>query len=779
MSSCSDDLKPQLKGTGVTELDESELKEAALNLSVNEYIVDARTGTRASIPSDIPEEETEEEKAVHNIWVFQYDALTGNLLIKPRYYTIENQAMLDNLPVQLRVGAGESIVYVVANTGDSEWAAGENWLQFNTLEKLKGQSLTNSRPIQLGRDAVSIPMGGASEVVEVTTGTTVTVPVVRMYAKVKIKVNINVDEMELEYIDVADIPEFCQIESLVKERDPSNEPLAVEYPDHIHFISRAFTATENDDEGWTVIYVPENIQGENSNHPGSDKSDEVPSNALTITVQTQYAGSSLTYTVYPGGNNYSNFNIQRNNVYRVVVNINTAKDQHRPSSNCFIVKPGNLLSFEPYNRIETGGGYNIKTYLNPDDESLSIHHVGIIWQTKDCIGDNTDKDKPLVWLGAGGGEHQKIYVRTQKEGNALIAAYNKDGQIIWSWHIWVTANEPDNLGKAVVYTTYNWDEKRIYSNERVSGYAVMSCNLGAMADEQSGIAGNGTVLRYPADETKAFGMLYQWGRKDPFPPLRTISYPVIDYNDNTTDIHYDNSNQQIVHKTAGSDASCLFHSVVGKNILGGGVKYAIANPTVFISGTNEVKQRESYVGDKKNYFNNGDWCPPGESDNKLWGGLEPATPGMKTYVIDKSRNVNIYDNYGTKSIFDPCPSGWRVASGELWLGFSSTGLNPRTMDNINYNDAADASFGMHMYMRGWRTGTTSYFPTQGSRVADGMGLRIGDCGNYHNATTDVNNRVNILHIHDEANLFHIFEYTYYMYYVKSVAGPIRCVRESR
>ena len=382
-----------------------------------------------------------------------------------------------------------------------------------------------------------------------------------------------------------------------------------------------------------------------------------------------------------------------------------------------------------------------------------------------------------MWLSAGSGKHQKIYVRTQKEGNALIAAYNKDGQIIWSWHIWVTANEPDNLGKAVVYTTYNWDEKGIYSNHRVSGNAVMSCNLGALADEQSGIVGDGTVLRYSANKTKAFGMLYQWGRKDPFPPLRTISYPVIDYNDNNTDVHYDNSNQQIVHKTAGTDATCLFHSVVGKDI-SGAVEYAIANPTVFISGTNDVKQRESYVGNRDNYFNNGDWCPPGESDNKLWGGLEPASDGMKTLIIDY-RNVHLYDNYGTKSIFDPCPSGWRVAPGELWLGFSNTGLNPRTMDDINYNDAADLSFGMHMYMERWRTGKTSYFPTQGSRVADGMGIRVGDCGNYHNATTDVDNRVNILHIHDEAHLFHIFEYTYYMYYVKSVAGPIRCVRESR
>lgn len=777
-SSCSDELKPSSNGTDVTELDESGLEEVALNLSVKEFSVDSRSGTRASEPSDVPEIASDEEKAVHNIWVFQYDALTEKLLIKPRYYTIGDQSLLNNLPVHLRIGGGRSIIYVVANTGDTGWAAGDKWTQFNTLNQLKGQSLPNPLPIQAGKvDVLSIPMGGSSGEVEVTAVGVVVVPVASLYAKLKIKNNITVSGMSLFDIDVAGIPEFCQIESLVKEVDGWGEPLAVTYPDNTQFISRAFEAADEDEEEWVTIYVPENIQGENANNPGADKSDDVPAKALSVIVQTEYNGGRLSYTVYPGGNNYSNFNIQRNKVYRVVVNINTATDQHKPSSNCYIVKPGGLVSFEPYNRVETGGGYDIKSYLNPEVESLSIHRVGIIWQTKDCIGDNSDEQNPLVWLGEGSGEHRKIYVRAQKEGNALIAAYNKAGQVLWSWHIWVTGNEPDNLGKAVTYTTYEWDEKGIYSNRRISGNAVMSCNLGAMADEQSGTAGNGTVLRYPAEQTTAFGMLYQWGRKDPFPPLRTRSNPVLDYNDTNTDVHYDNSNQQVVHKTAGDDASYLFHSVVGNNI-SGAVRYAVANPTVFISGTYAVKQRESYVGNRENYFNTGDWCPPGESDNKLWGGLEPAAEGMKTLVID-NRNVHLSDNYGTKSIFDPCPSGWRVAPAELWLGFTKTGLNPKSMDEINYKDPGSKSFGMHMYMEAWRTGQTSYFPTQGARVGDGMGLRVGDCGNYHNATTDTNNRVNILHIHDAANLFHIFEYTYFMYYVKSVAGPVRCVRESR
>lgn len=79
--------------------------------------------------------------------------------------------------------------------------------------------------------------------------------------------------------------------------------------------------------------------------------------------------------------------------------------------------------------------------------------------------------------------------------------------------------------------------------------------------------------------TQAFGMLYQWGRKDPFPPLRHIASEYQDYNDEHTDLHYDNSNQVEVHKTSAADETKLFHSVIGSTLTGA-VRHAIANPTV-------------------------------------------------------------------------------------------------------------------------------------------------------------------------------------------------------
>lgn len=73
---------------------------------------------------------------------------------------------------------------------------------------------------------------------------------------------------------------------------------------------------------------------------------------------------------------------------------------------------------------------------------------------------------------------------------------------------------------------------------------------------------------------------------------------------------------------------------------------------------------------------------------------------MKAYTINQNNNVHIYDNYGTeKSIFDPCPTGWRVASGELWLEFTNTGLNPESMSGINYDNKYPNGYGINMYMQ--------------------------------------------------------------------------------
>ncbi|MBQ9463474.1 MAG: hypothetical protein IJU68_07470 [Bacteroidales bacterium] len=74
-------------------------------------------------------------------------------------------------------------------------------------------------------------------------------------------------------------------------------------------------------------------------------------------------------------------------------------------------------------------------------------------------------------------------------GNAVVAARDADGAILWSWHIWVpqTPVTADSYGD-------------------IMGAAVMSRNLGALVDTKA----EGMV------DPLSYGLVYQWGRKDPF-----------------------------------------------------------------------------------------------------------------------------------------------------------------------------------------------------------------------------------------------------------------------
>ncbi|MBQ7518381.1 MAG: PEGA domain-containing protein [Bacteroidales bacterium] len=76
---------------------------------------------------------------------------------------------------------------------------------------------------------------------------------------------------------------------------------------------------------------------------------------------------------------------------------------------------------------------------------------------------------------------------TLKDGNAVIAAKDVNGTILWSWHIWV-CSEYNPVSTAQVY----------FNNAGT----MMDRNLGAVS------AMPGTV--------GSLGLFYQWGRKDPF-----------------------------------------------------------------------------------------------------------------------------------------------------------------------------------------------------------------------------------------------------------------------
>lgn len=876
--------------------------EAYLDITVEGLTVSSQT--KADSGSYGPVDDTEAERMVYNLWVFQYDAENETLISDSQYIvdylTIDanNQELLRNVPVTLSDNNGSaSVVYVVTNTDDSSWGKpDESYTGFTTLTELKQHTIPNPTPIRVsyvsgdgGTDAseVSIPMGGSSSSIVITDGIVVKVPVRRMFAKLITWINLTESDdyegSEVTSFMIDKIPNSCTVATnyVGDDNDEWYFPSTGAYDVSRNFDPGEGEAGENDAllYGPFIIYIPENLQG--------DKSDAV---RVTPYILAVVKGAEITsrpaFPAYPGswsdtsdtGEGY-NYDVQRNCVYYITMNVEVNDyDTVTPSANCLIGTVGTTLAFYPYVRDEKMSDelqaeadndskiatrYTFSTYLDPTDGSKTIKGLKIIWQTNNCIGDNSNYD--LVTIDSVGGEdgviderHRKIYVTPKATGNALIAAYNDkdcEGDILWSWHIWVPEKNPES--SAIEYAHLQWSPAEgIVPHNYVPGRLVMNLNLGAIAEVPSN----------PGNEidTDTFGTLYQWGRKDPFPPMKikpTVAgvkggYMLYNYQDysslsgsagqvySVTLGLYDNDMAPI--DLTGYDGSLgstgtnkLFYTdastttgISGSSLAtddNSVIVSSIKHPTMFIAAAAKYTTTGSGTGaldDIKTYKNEGDWLP--DNDDFLWGGGHPGDGDYQVYSQDDGDKVDAYleNDYGPeKTIFDPCPYGWRISPGDLWLGFTEDGLNTgntqagaiasgKTKLNCDINQSLvqiAKQAGYYMYMQGWHEGLMSYFPIQGTRVISGQPYNIGPiCGNYHNATVDNYmtyyidkglateetyhiRRVDILHLHSEntsnsvtsgydgidgAYLF-INPFTVELhYYDKAVAGPVRCVRDT-
>ena len=248
------------------------------------------------------------------------------------------------------------------------------------------------------------------------------------------------------------------------------------------------------------------------------------------------------------------------------------------AANCYILAPGSGLIIPVGIK---GNGESTSATLGSLSPTHTAASVGIVWQTTaglvTCSNFNATSQTVTVNAPVSG-----------TSGNAVVAAYsgdNQTGDILWSWHIWVTPYDPDNK---VNGTTYNYVPTTGVTN------VFMDRNLGALTTTYINDA---NILHY------------QWGRKDPFPAAA-----VVKAGESTE-----------VDLTITTAQSMLFSS---------------QNPFKFISS------------------GSGDWCSTLSDYYWMGTGGTLTTPGAKT-------------------IYDPCPSGWRVPAYRSgvspWNGLSITG----------------------------------------------------------------------------------------------------------
>lgn len=323
------------------------------------------------------------------------------------------------------------------------------------------------------------------------------------------------------------------------------------------------------------------------------------------------------------------------------------------TANCYLVYEAGDYSFDATVR---GNGAVTEGMEKP--EPLSPASASLVWET----------DKGMV-SAVSFADGKIRFTYSGKPGNALVAAKDADGKIIWSWHIWCPEEEVLTYGMK-------------------SGYRVMNMNLGALASKFSA-----------EPDVKPYGMLYQWGRKDPFPPAPTLTGDAQTVGATLYDA--EGKELSIAH-TSWTSAE--------ENTL----EFATANPTVCVASSALAATSQ-------------DWLA--ESVDALWGNPDGSF---------RDKATNTYPNKGAKSYYDPCPVGYRVPPADAFRTFTASGGYAWTVDSFDVADSnGDGTVDAEDFNYGWffnvKSGNSLFFPAA-TRYYGAYGMLMGSMsglwGNY-------------------------------------------------
>ena len=375
--------------------------------------------------------------------------------------------------------------------------------------------------------------------------------------------------------------------------------------------------------------------------------------------------------------------------------------------------------------------------LYPKDLYFSPHSARILWQDVPYLVTYVELVHGYVRFSL----HEKC--RTEGlQGNAVIAVYDESGNILWSWHIWVNSGIKDITYPSLTFYdpenssqydyTPNSTERKTLFNVR-----IMNMNLGA------------TKASWQAEKDllDCYGFYYQWGRKDPSPIPSSYNYG---QSDMTTKPYYymDEGERKRVYR------------------------YLDLSPTVEMGALHPLdivapsQFTQAYVND---------WLF--DSVDQLWG-YNPSTKKVEK-----------------KTIYDPCPYGYRVADDELFALFYHARANNYVWPSYQTTWSEVDGKGIKISLNG----TENYFPFSGWRGHDrsrtdrtNAWYEVGNLGDYQdarvckNADTYMNHRGRSFLIANRKfsnGQYSVQDvnppYTRYItldYANRASASPVRCVR---
>ena len=620
-----------------------EYVDVTVSLSV-EDVASVGVATKSSGTSPVNEDE------IKNLLVLQYDGNTDDAkFVGTKFYAVDFQKGLVSL-VATPEGTPTTVVFI-ANTFDV------NFSGFDTLGEIKSR-LKECR----GKDeALIVDENGNQHVIfsaftEITTG-------LQPGSGIEVELKRNVAKVEFEIEN--SLPEYITITSVQLCSVPEVSYYLLD-PQEDSFPSEKVAFRNMEGETWAegktfLYYLPVNIKGKVDNASEQSKNRFAPFNATYLKVIGTYKKGETTYPVcykfYLGKNMYDDFNLEPNHHYSYtfdIASINYSEGDSRveqwemvdfadasyESSNSYILNPASDLPrlFRiPIQQIKTFWGSDRRAIY--ENDSYFALRNNAEWKAWVIASDFELSDKFQITDGEGKSDDQPYFDVTVDpgiEGNVIVAVGPKDGndnndKISWSWHLWITDYNPyacmdfgNGLDGTYIYPVENGDVHRyegLYWTYNKSHY-IMDRNIGA----------------YSADygDGKTGVLYYQFGRKDPFFYFEkyTSKYAVggIEF------VTYDDANIE------GSNTQI----------------YSIHNPLTFVKGQ---------VGAGVKDHNNGTWVlgnkynPDQYNSSLAWHDPQTVRGGVRE---------------GEKSIFDPCPPGFKVPENSIWSDFRTHEKEDRT-----------------------------------------------------------------------------------------------------
>lgn len=326
----------------------------------------------------------------------------------------------------------------------------------------------------------------------------------------------------------------------------------------------------------------------------------------------------------------------------------------------------------------------------------------------------TPGDATLVWMDmielvtnvrlADNGTYLAFDVPQSRiaQGNAIVAVRDAGGNIMWSWHIWVTPLVDMDSPATDETTNYQGTTRQFMQYNLGWCTARSAINYGAGANRYvrirltqgtSGLERIFDLVQAPGTVAATGGNApyWQWGRKDPMLPSGGITGS----DDNKAQYYAEGYS---FTKTQGSVT----------------IGTAIQNPNRF------------YLTDGSSY-----WISSGTYAN-LW---------------DVNATTTSYrDGVATKTVYDPSPAGFVMPAAYAWTGFVTTGTNSNLLSDFRVSGPFDA--GWSFYTIWGSTSTTAFYPAAGFRYAAVGGLWVVNKeGHYWSCSPASDNSIYSFHMY--------------------------------